>query len=118
MNKQEIRKKVDEFDLLQKWNHNFHLPFGVETRPGEQTSHGKNLVKFDRLLPIFDEIGVDGKRVLDVGCNEGFFSLSLRDWRRGIGRKPTSWLPQPCHRRAGAHNAPRTLWPDPYKIPG
>ena len=42
--------------------------------PGNQYSHGKNLVKLERLKDIFSLIQLGGKSVLDVGCNEGFFS--------------------------------------------
>ncbi len=77
MNSNEIQSRVDELGALQAWNHNYTLPNGVETRPGAQVSHGKNLVKLGRLKPLFDVIGLNGKSVLDVGCNEGFFSLHM-----------------------------------------
>lgn len=79
LNSNEIHKRVDELGASQAWNHNYTLPYGVETRPGAQASHGKNLVKIERLKPLFDAIGLNGKSVLDVGCNEGFFSLHLAD---------------------------------------
>jgi SAM-dependent methyltransferase len=79
MLKEEIQAKVAQFAAIQPWNHNFDLPHGVQTRAGEQKSHGKNLVKLERLRPLFDALGVPGKRVLDVGCNEGFFSLHLAE---------------------------------------
>ena len=76
-NKDDIQQRVNELDAIQAWNHNFILPHGVETRPGTQSSHGKNLVKLERLKPLFDLIGLKNKSVLDVGCNEGFFSLHM-----------------------------------------
>jgi len=79
MDRQEIARAVAEFEAIQPWNHNFRLPGGVETRPGLQGSHGKNLVKLERIRPLLEAIGVAGKRVLDVGCNEGFFSFHLAD---------------------------------------
>ncbi len=79
MSKQELERRIAEFGAIQPWNHNFTLPGGVQTRPAAQTSHGKNLVKWRRIKPLLDIIGVGGKRVLDVGCNEGFFSLALND---------------------------------------
>lgn len=36
-------------------------------------------MKLERLKPIFDAIGLHGKSILDVGCNEGFFSLQMAD---------------------------------------
>lgn len=72
-----LKKQVQELDNIQKWNHNFILPGGIETRPEKQSSHGKNLVKLNRLKPLFNLIDLGGKKVLDVGCNEGFFSLEM-----------------------------------------
>jgi len=77
LNSNDIQKRVDELGALQAWNHNYILPHGVETRPGAQVSHGKNWVKLERLKPLFDAIGLNRKSVLDVGCNEGFFSLHM-----------------------------------------
>jgi len=77
--KQEIESCVAELGEKQAWNHNFVLPHGIETRPGVQSSHGKNLVKWDRIKPVLEDIGISAKRVLDIGCNEGFFSFKLHD---------------------------------------
>jgi SAM-dependent methyltransferase len=79
MEKETLERRVAEFAAVQAWNHNFTLAHGVETRPGAQVSHGKNLVKWRRVKPLIETIGVRGKRVLDVGCNEGFFSFELDD---------------------------------------
>lgn len=72
-----IAKKVNELGKIQPWNHNFILPNGIETRPGNQVSHGKNLVKLKRLKPLLGLLDLNGKRVLDMGCNEGFFSMEM-----------------------------------------
>lgn len=77
IDKYEIQEQVDALGRRQAWNHNFTLPYGVQTRPGAQSSHGKNLVKLERLKPLFGFIGLAGKSVLDIGCNEGFFSLHM-----------------------------------------
>jgi len=72
-----IKEEVKRLNDIQPWNHNFTLTGNIETNPGKQISHGKNLVKMKRLKPIFDTIGINGKNVLDMGCNEGFFSHYL-----------------------------------------
>lgn len=69
-----IKNEVIRLGKIQAWNHNFELPGKIETSPGIQVSHGKNLVKMKRLKPIFEKIGLKNKNILDVGCNEGFFS--------------------------------------------
>jgi tRNA (mo5U34)-methyltransferase len=79
MTSDELKQRVAEFAAVQPWNHNFRLPHGIETRPGTQVSHGKNEIKWERIRPLLETIGVRGARVLDVGCNEGFFSHRLHE---------------------------------------
>ncbi len=74
-----IQNKVLELNSEQPWNHNIILPGNIETRPGNQMSHGKNLVKWNRIEPIIDLLGIANKNVVDLGCNEGFFSKELAD---------------------------------------
>ena len=77
LNREELERKVRELGAGQPWNHDFDLGDGVHTAPGVQRSQGKNIVKLDRLKPLFDAIGLRDKRVLDIGCNEGFFALYM-----------------------------------------
>ena len=79
MIKESLINEINKLGEKQAWNHNFILNDGVETRPGKQSSHGKNHVKLKRLQPIFDQIGLSGKNVLDVGYNEGFFSFYMAE---------------------------------------
>jgi SAM-dependent methyltransferase len=72
-----LERKIRDFGAVQPWNHNFLLPHGLETRPGAQDSHGRNLIKLERIKPLLEAIGVRGKRILDLGCNEGYFSFYL-----------------------------------------
>lgn len=81
--REELERQVTQYGAEQPWNHNFELPHGIETRPGEQVSHGKNLVKLERIRPLLEALELEGKRALDIGCNEGFFSFQLA----GLGAK-------------------------------
>ncbi|MAZ79982.1 MAG: hypothetical protein CMD72_04475 [Gammaproteobacteria bacterium] len=77
--KKNLSDQVDAFAKIQPWNHNFILSDGTETRPGNFKSPGKNSNKLERLEPILDSLDISGKRVLDLGCNEGFFSINLAE---------------------------------------
>jgi SAM-dependent methyltransferase len=75
----EILSRVEELGMVQSWNHSIELPYNIKTTQDKQVSHGKNLVKWSRIEPYLHAIGIKGKRVLDIGCNEGFFSLKLKE---------------------------------------
>ena len=77
--KSQILNKARELSGLQPWNHNIELPYGINTIDKKQVSHGKNLVKWSRIGKYIEAIDVEDKRVLDVGCSEGFFSLKLAE---------------------------------------
>jgi len=77
--KTDIRNKVEEMGKEQEWNHSIELPYGIRTAPDGQVSHGKNIVKWSRIKQYIDAIDVKEKRVLDVGCSEGYFSLKLAE---------------------------------------
>jgi SAM-dependent methyltransferase len=79
LTKIDIEKKIFKLGSEQSWNHNILLSNGIETSPKHQVSHGKNLVKWERIKTILELIDISGKRVLDIGCNEGFFSLKMSE---------------------------------------
>ncbi len=74
-----IKNKINELGNEQKWNHNITLPDGTQTSPGKQTSHGKNLVKWQRIESLLNTLNLKNKKVLDLGCNEGFFSFEMAE---------------------------------------
>lgn len=41
LNKTDIEDEIAALGAEQSWNHNILLPFGIETSPSEQVSHGK-----------------------------------------------------------------------------
>ena len=68
-----IKGEIERLGKKQEWNHLFTLG-NIQTRePG--TSPGDNVEKWDRLHPVLEKIGLNGKTVIDVGCSEGFFSF-------------------------------------------
>ena len=75
----DIQNEIDKLDKIQQWNHNFELPNGLTTSKKPQISHGKNLVKYSRISKIFEILNLKNKRVLDMGCNEGFFSFKMEE---------------------------------------
>ena len=79
MDTKSIQKELDRLDNVQTWNHNFELPDGLVTSKAPQKSHGKNIVKYKRIQQVLDKLDLKGKRVLDMGCNEGFFSLKMEE---------------------------------------
>ena len=74
---EEIRNKIKELGSKQPWNHSIELIKGVFTCSPGQNSQGKNLVKWKRMRAFLESLPCKGKRILDVGCNDGFFSLKL-----------------------------------------
>jgi tRNA (mo5U34)-methyltransferase len=69
-----------QIDSLGPWFHNLHLPGGIETLPHHFL--GGDFPRF-KWLQIAGHVPPDlsGWRVLDVGCNAGFYSFELA--RRG-----------------------------------
>ncbi|MBT2322335.1 TIGR04290 family methyltransferase [Variovorax paradoxus] len=67
-------------EALGPWFHNLHLPGGVQTAP--QHFLGGDFPRFKWLqIAPFVPSDLRGWRVLDVGCNAGFYSFELA--RRG-----------------------------------
>jgi tRNA (mo5U34)-methyltransferase len=73
----DVRRQVE---ALGPWFHNLHLPGGIQTVPDHFL--GGDFPRF-KWQQIADAIPADlaGWRVLDVGCNAGFYSFELA--RRG-----------------------------------
>lgn len=74
---EELRRQVE---ALGPWFHNLHLPGGVQTVPDHFI--GGDFPRF-KWLEVQSSVPADlaGWRVLDVGCNAGFYSFELA--RRG-----------------------------------
>lgn len=79
MNTDKLVEKIGVLNKKQPWNHSIELSPGVFTCSPDQSSAGKNLVKWKRIEPFINSFSCSGKRVLDIGCNDGFFSLKLAE---------------------------------------
>lgn len=78
--RQKDQKELKEaVDSLGPWFHNLHLPGGVETAPRHHFGDFPR-VKWEQIAPHVP-LDLSGKRVLDIGCNAGFYSFELA--RRG-----------------------------------
>ncbi|RYZ11791.1 MAG: TIGR04290 family methyltransferase [Comamonadaceae bacterium] len=67
-------------DALGPWFHNLHLPSGVQTLPHHFLGGDFPSFKWRQIAPHLPQ-DLSGWRVLDVGCNAGFYSFELA--RRG-----------------------------------
>jgi tRNA (mo5U34)-methyltransferase len=68
-----------QIESLGPWFHNLHLPGGMQTAP-DHVLGDFPLVKWRQIAP-FIAADLTGQRVLDIGCNAGFYSFELA--RRG-----------------------------------
>jgi tRNA (mo5U34)-methyltransferase len=76
---EELRRNVDR---LGEWYQNIDLGEGVLTRPNHPDgNHPQDRLDF---VAPFLPVDLEGKSVLDIGCNAGFFSLEMK--RRGARR--------------------------------
>jgi tRNA (mo5U34)-methyltransferase len=68
-----------EIESLGPWFHNLHLPDGTQTAPGHFLGDFPSFKwkKVSRAVPE----DLSGWRVLDIGCNAGFYSIEMA--RRG-----------------------------------
>lgn len=78
LSREEIRRRVD---ALGPWFHNLDLN-GVATAPSHFLGDYPN-VKWRRFAGIIPD-SLDGKTVLDIGCNAGFYAIEMK--RRGAER--------------------------------
>ena len=65
-----------EIDALGPWFHNLHLPDGTQTAPNHFLGGDFPTFKWRLIEPHLPE-RLDGWRVLDVGCNAGFYTFAL-----------------------------------------
>jgi len=66
-----------EIDQLGPWFHNLHFPGGVQTAPNHFLGDFPSF-KWKAIAPYVPE-DLSGWKVLDIGCNAGFFSFRLAE---------------------------------------
>jgi tRNA (mo5U34)-methyltransferase len=69
-----VLEKIDE---LGPWFHNLHLPGNVQTAPDHFLGDFPNC-KWREIAPALPT-DLTGQRVLDIGCNAGFYSFALAE---------------------------------------
>lgn len=76
--REEIMREVTRLDAIQPWWHDIELPCGVFTRgrAPAKWENNHNVPKWQMLSP-FVPAGL--RRAIDLGCNEGYFCLKLRE---------------------------------------
>lgn len=79
LKKSEIVDRIKFLGENQSWNHCIELYEGIYTTIPSQISPGKNLVKWERMKSILEEMNLKNKCVLDIGSNDGYFSLKLAE---------------------------------------
>jgi tRNA (mo5U34)-methyltransferase len=71
-----LKARRREIDALGPWFHNLHLPDGTQTVPDHFLGGDFPAFKWQEIAPAIPT-RLDGWRVLDVGCNAGFYSFEL-----------------------------------------
>ena len=65
----------EQIQRMGPWFHNLHLPDGTQTIPDHQLGDFPNY-KWKEIAP-FIPLNLSGMRVLDIGCNAGFYTIEL-----------------------------------------
>ena len=71
-----LKARRREIDALGPWFHNLHLPDGMQTAPDHFLGGDFPAFKWREIARAIPA-RLDGWRVLDVGCNAGFYSFEL-----------------------------------------
>ena len=65
----------EKIESLAPWFHNIHLPDGTQTAPDHFLGDFPNF-KWQKIKDAIPE-NMEGWKVLDIGCNAGFYSIEL-----------------------------------------
>jgi len=74
MDREFLEKEVRRLGERQPWWHDIELPYGVHTceRPAGELRPNHNVVKWNKIRQFVE---LKNKKVIDLGCNEGFFCI-------------------------------------------
>lgn len=80
----ELKEKIEKLGQVQAWNHSYDFGNGVTTPVNTSESYGKNINKWQRIEPILAQLLDKEKKVLDIGSNDGFFSLKMAELSKEV----------------------------------
>ena len=86
MEKNKLLNTIKALKKEGKWNHCFELDNGIQTIPKEEIpkSEGSNLKKWERITSLINENYFTNKKILDVGCSDGYFSLMTSKFAKEV----------------------------------
>jgi tRNA (mo5U34)-methyltransferase len=74
--REDKRERRRQIEALAPWFHNLHLPDGTQTAPDHFLGDDFPGFKWREIAPVIPE-KLNGWRVLDIGCNAGYYSFEL-----------------------------------------
>ncbi len=79
-----IKERIETLGNTQPWNHAFDFGNGIKTPVNTTTSFGKNVNKWERIKPVLSQLLTKTSTVLDVGSNDGFFSIRMAEMSQEV----------------------------------
>ena len=79
-----IKEKIEQLGKYQAWNHAFDFGNGITTPVNTGSSYGKNINKWKRIELLLKHLLNKEMTVLDVGSNDGFFSIQMAELSKNV----------------------------------
>ena len=86
MENNKLLNKLEALTKDGKWNHCFELADGIQTIPREDIpkGEGSNFKKWERITSLINESHFTNKKILDVGCSDGYFSFMTSKFAKEV----------------------------------